>query len=87
MTWFFFSTPDSAIPSGYFKRFPVMLRYLSRRGIFRFRLWQGTVDAPVPVGICHESEVDELSQESPQPWCPTGGMSLISNKILFPEAP
>ena len=49
-TWYFYSTPASKEPSPYFKRVPQMLRDLSRKGILRFRLWQGSHEAPVPLG-------------------------------------
>lgn len=48
-TFYFFSTPDSKIPSPHFFRVPKMLRALSRAGILRFRLWQGRHEAPVPL--------------------------------------
>lgn len=48
-TWYFYSTPASKEPSPYFKRVPQMLRDLSRKGILRFRLWQGRHEAPVPL--------------------------------------
>jgi hypothetical protein len=48
-TWYFYSTPDSTIPSPYFKRVPPMLAALSKKGILRFRLWQGSHEAPVPL--------------------------------------
>lgn len=48
-TFYFYSVPNSTIPSGYFKRVPAMLRDLSRKGILRFRLWQGRHEAPVPL--------------------------------------
>ena len=49
MNWYFYSIPTSAVPSPYFKRLPKLLADLSRKGIFRFRIWQGTYDAPYPV--------------------------------------
>ena len=48
-TWYFYSTPDSKEPSPYFKRVPPMLADLSRKGILRFRLWQGRHEAPIPL--------------------------------------
>ena len=48
-TFYFYSVPGSTIPSPYFKRVPLMLKALSRKGILRFRLWQGRHDAPVPL--------------------------------------
>jgi hypothetical protein len=55
-TWFFFSVPDSKIPSPYFSRFPKMLRYISQHGILKFRLWQGSHDAPIPVYMEEEKD-------------------------------
>ena len=55
--YFFYSTPDSATPSPYFRRFPHMLRDISQKGILRFRLWQGSHEAPRPV---EEDEIDTL---------------------------
>jgi len=49
MNFYFCSTRDSKTPSPYFKRLPPLLAELSRKGIFHFRLWQGTYDAPVPI--------------------------------------
>ena len=49
MQLFFYSVPSSPIPSPYFTRMPKLLADLSRKGIFHFRLWQGTYDAPFPV--------------------------------------
>jgi hypothetical protein len=48
-TFYFFSTPDSKEPSPYFTRLPKLLAHLSRNGIFHFKLWAGTHDAPIPV--------------------------------------
>ena len=48
-TWYFYSTPNSVTPSGYFKRVPQALADISRKGILRFRIWQGTHEAPIPV--------------------------------------
>ena len=49
-TFYFYSLPNSKEPSPYFFRVPSMLRDLSRKGILRFRLWQGRHEAPVPLG-------------------------------------
>ena len=49
MGFYFYSVPTSATPSPYFTCFRKMLAHISRRGIFRFRLWQGSHDAPRPV--------------------------------------
>ena len=48
-TFYFYSLPNSKEPSPYFFRVPSMLRDLSRKGILRFRLWQGRHEAPVPL--------------------------------------
>ena len=48
-TWYFYSTPDSKEPSPYFKRFPLMLAHISKLGIYHFRLWQGSHEAPRPI--------------------------------------
>ena len=48
-TFYFYSLPNSKEPSPYFLRVPAMLRDLSRKGILRFRLWQGRHEAPVPL--------------------------------------
>ena len=48
-TWFFYSVPGSTVPSPYFKRVPAMLADLSKKGILRFRLWQGRHEAPIPL--------------------------------------
>ena len=48
-TFYFYSVPGSTIPSPYFKRVPPMLADLSRKGILRFRLWQGSHEAPIPL--------------------------------------
>ena len=55
-TWYFYSTPDSKEPSPYFKRVPPMLADLSRKGILRFRLWQGRHEAPIPLSNGPEPE-------------------------------
>ena len=49
MTWYFYSVPNSTIPSGYFRRIPQLLADISRKEIMRFRIWQGTHDAPIPL--------------------------------------
>ena len=49
MQLFFYSTPDSKEPSPYFKRFTLMLAHISKLGIYHFRLWQGSHEAPVPI--------------------------------------
>jgi hypothetical protein len=48
-TFYFYSTSDSKEPSGYYKRLPLLLAHLSKAGIFHFKLWAGTHDAPIPV--------------------------------------
>lgn len=48
-TWFFYSVPGSKTPSQYFRRVSKMLADLSRKGILRFRLWQGRHEAPIPL--------------------------------------
>ena len=53
-TFYFYSVPGSKTPSPYFKRVPPMLADLSRKGILRFRLWQGSHSAPYPIGECDE---------------------------------
>ena len=62
-TWYFYSTPASKEPSPYFKRVPQMLRDLSRKGILRFRLWQGSHEAPVPL----EDGTEPIATEFPKP--------------------
>ena len=49
LTFYFYSVPDSKLPSPYYFRLPLMLRDLSRKGILRFRLWTGSHEAPIPV--------------------------------------
>ena len=49
LKFYFYSTPDSVIPSPYWFSYREMLAHLSRAGILRFRTWQGTHDAPEPV--------------------------------------
>ena len=55
-TWYFYSTPASKEPSPYFRGVSAMLRALSRAGILRFRLWQGTHEAPIPLSDGPEPE-------------------------------
>lgn len=47
--FYFYSVPGSKVPSPYFLCFRKMLRELNRRGIFHFRLWEGSHEAPRPV--------------------------------------
>lgn len=48
-TFYFYSVPSSKVPSPYFRGMAAMLRDLSRKGILRFKLWQGSHEAPMPV--------------------------------------
>ena len=48
MKFYFYSTPDSAIPSPYYESFRGMLAHLSKQGILQFRTWQGRHDARSP---------------------------------------
>jgi len=48
-TFYFYSVPTSKVPSPYYMRFAAMLKNLSRRHIFQFKLWQGSHEAPVPI--------------------------------------
>ena len=59
-TFYFYSVPGSTSPSPYFKRVPPMLADLSRKGILRFRLWQGRHDAPVPLEDGPEPKTGEI---------------------------
>ena len=49
MSFYFYSIPESAAPSPYFFSFRKMLNHLSRKGIMRFKLWQGSHEAPIPI--------------------------------------
>ena len=69
-TWFFYSVPGSTIPSPYFKRVPPMLADLSRKGILRFRLWQGSHEAPVPLEDRLEPVDNYKATELPKPILP-----------------
>jgi hypothetical protein len=55
---FFYSIPGLKVPSPYFKRFPKMMADISRKGILRFCLWEGSHEAPRPV---EGSEADDTN--------------------------
>lgn len=48
-TLYFYSIPNSTIPSPYFSRLPKLLADVSKKGITKFTVWQGSHEAPIPI--------------------------------------
>ena len=80
-TFYFFSTPDSKEPSGYYKRLPLLLAHLSKAGIFHFKLWAGTHDAPIPVDEEKEYPIMPNTSEAALAKVDTTGLRAIVAKI------
>ena len=81
MTQYFFSVPGNTTPSSYFTRLPKLLAHLSRHGILKFTLWEGSHEAPRPVKDTPAwSEADYPVDPSAE--CSAAGLAKVPVKTL-----